>query len=86
MLGVAHHSVLGGRSLMGPGAHRFACSPTASFWLFAALWTAALQAPLSMGFSQQEYALPFLFQGIFPAQGLNPRLLRLLHCGQIPYC
>ena len=24
-------------------------------WLFATLWTAALQAPLSMGFSRQEY-------------------------------
>ena len=24
-------------------------------WLFAALWTIARQAPLSMGFSRQEY-------------------------------
>ena len=29
---------------------RFACVP-----LFAALWTVAHQAPLSMGFSRQEY-------------------------------
>ena len=24
-------------------------------WLFATIWTVALQAPLSMGFSRQEY-------------------------------
>ena len=38
--------------------------------LFATSWTAASQAPLSMGFSRQEYC--FLLQGIFPTQGLNP--------------
>ena len=27
----------------------------------------------------------FLLQGIFPTQGLNPRLLCLLHCRQIVY-
>ena len=34
--------------------------------LFVAPWTVALQAPLSMGFSRQEYRsrLPFLLQGI----------------------
>ena len=34
--------------------------------LFATPWTAACQAPLSMGFSRQEYwnGLPFLLQGI----------------------
>ena len=47
--------------------------------LFMTLWTVALQAPLPMGFSQQEYwsGLPFLLQGIFLTQGLNPGLL---HC------
>ena len=37
---------------------------------FATLWTAALQAPLSMGFSRQEYwsRLPFPF----PDDLLNP--------------
>ena len=48
--------------------------------------TVANQAPLSMGFLQQEYwsGLPCLFlQGIFPAQGSNPGLP---HCGQILYC
>ena len=46
-------------------------------------WTVH-QAPLSMGFSRQEYwrgSRSFL-QGIFPIQGLNPGLLR---CRQILY-
>ena len=36
-------------------------------WLFATLWTVAHQAPLSMGFSRQEYCsgCHFPFQGIF---------------------
>ena len=47
-------------------------------------WTVAYQAPLSMGFSRQEYwnELPFPSPGIFPAQGLNPGLL---HCRQTLY-
>ena len=38
-------------------------------------------APLFMEFSRQEYwsRLPFPLQGIFPTQGLNRRLLHLLH-------
>ena len=53
--------------------------------LFVTLWTIAHQAPLSMGFSKQEYwsGLPwFMVQGIFLAQGLNPCLL---HCRWILY-
>ena len=44
-------------------------------------WTVAWQAPLSMGFSRQEYwsGLHALLQGIFPTQGSNPGFLRLLH-------
>ena len=40
----------------------------------------SLPAPLSLGFSRQEYwsGLRFLLQGIFPTQGLNPHLFRLL--------
>ena len=47
-------------------------------------WTVAHQAPLSMGFSWQEYwsGLPFP-SPIFPSHGSNPGLL---HCGQIFYC
>ena len=44
---------------------------------FTSPWTVACQAPLSMGFSRQEYwsGLPFPFQGIFLNQGSNPHLL-----------
>ena len=47
-------------------------------WLFATLWTVARQAPLSMGFSRQEYwsGLPLLSPGDLPDPGL-------LHCRQI---
>ena len=50
--------------------------------LFATPWTVAHQAPLSTGFSRQEFwsGLPFPSpRGIFPAQGLNLCLLHLLH-------
>ena len=49
--------------------------------LFVTPWTVAHQAPLSMGFSRQEYWSGFL-QGIFLTQGSNPGLL---HCRQILY-
>ena len=44
---------------------------------FATPGTIARQAPLSMGFSGKNTGVGsrFLFQGIFPTQGLNPRLL-----------
>ena len=47
--------------------------------LFATSLTVGHQASLSMGFSRQEYCSRLPFQGIFPAQGLNPSLLHLLH-------
>ena len=49
--------------------------------LFVIPWTVARQATLSMGFSRQEYwsGLPCPPPGIFPSQGSNPGLLRLLH-------
>ena len=48
-------------------------------WFFATPWTAAHQAPLSVGFLRQESwsGLHFLLQRIFLTQGLN---LRPLHC------
>ena len=53
--------------------------------LFATLWTVAQQAPLSLGFSRQEYwsGLPALLWRMFPIQGLNPCLLMspALSCG-----
>ena len=44
-------------------------------------WAVAHQAPLSMGFSRQEYwsGLPFPFPGDLPNQGSNLHLLCLLY-------
>ena len=44
-------------------------------WLFVTLWTVAYQAPLSMGFSRQEYwsGLPFPSPGDLPNPGIEPR-------------
>ena len=52
--------------------------------LFVTPWTVAHQAPLSLGFSRQEYwsGVHFLLQGTFPTQGSNPGLL---HCRQTLY-
>ena len=47
--------------------------------LFATLWTVALQAPLSMEFSRQEYWSGSPIHGVFLTQELNPCLLCLLH-------
>ena len=43
--------------------------------LFATLWTVAHQAPLSMGFSRQEYwsGLPFPSPGDLPDPGIESR-------------
>ena len=53
----------------------------------ATLWTVAYQAPLSMGFSGQEYwsGLPFPPPGALQTQGWNLSLPRLLHCRRILY-
>ena len=42
-------------------------------WLFATLWTVAHQAPLSMGFSRQEYwsGLPCPPPGVVPDPGIG---------------
>ena len=44
-------------------------------WLFVTLWTVACQAPLSMGFSRQEYwsGLPCCPPGDLPNPGIKPR-------------
>ena len=57
--------------------------------LYVTLWTAARQAPLSMGFSRQEYwsrGCHALLQGIFPIQVSNPHFFCLLHwqAGSLP--
>ena len=58
--------------------NRFSCVR-----LFATLWTVARQAPLSMDTGVGCHAL---LQGIFPTQGSNPPLSRLLHwqTGSLP--
>ena len=45
--------------------------------LFATIWTVAHQAPLSIGFSRQEYqsGLPFPPPGDLPNPGIEPRSL-----------
>ena len=44
-------------------------------WLFTTPWTAAFQAPLSMGFSRQQYwsGLPLPAPGDLPNPGIEPR-------------
>ena len=48
-------------------------------WLFVTPWTVAHQAPLSMGFSRQEYwsGLPFPSPGDLPDPRMEPRSLAL---------
>ena len=45
-------------------------------WLFATLWTIAYQAPLSIGFSRQEYwsGLPWLPPGDLPDPMMEPHI------------
>ena len=56
--------------------------------LFATLWTAFCQAPLSMGFSRQEYwsGLPCPLPGDLPNPGIKPTSPSLLHwqAGSLP--
>ena len=48
--------------------------PLGRVWLFVTSWTLARQAPLSLGFSWQEYwsGLPFPFPGDLPNPGIEP--------------
>ena len=68
------------------GVCREVCSMVSDF---ATPWTAAHQAPLSMGFLGKNTGIGyhFLLQGIFPAEGLNPHLLHwpiaLCHLGSL---
>ena len=51
------------------------CAKSIQSCLFATLWTVALQAPLTLGFSRQEYwsGLPCLPPGVLPDPGIEPR-------------
>ena len=46
-------------------------------WIFVTPWTVASQAPLSVGFSRQEYwtGLPFSTPGDLPDSGIKPTSL-----------
>ena len=59
-----------------------------SVQLFVTLCTVACQAPLSMGFSKQEYwnGLPCPYPGDLPDPGIKPTSLCLLHwqAGSLP--
>ena len=50
------------------------CRPVTKWGLFVTPWTVAHQAPLSMGFSKQEYysGLPFLPPEDLPDPGIKP--------------
>ena len=69
-------SLIGYNLHFGPSAIRTKFSPLFSrVWLFATPGTIAHQAPLSMGFSRQEYwsGLPFPTPGDFPDPGIKPK-------------
>ena len=83
--------ILGSTSLGIKSLSEIFCmqSHLSGVWLFATPWAIACQAPLSVGFSRQEYwsGLPFSFsRGIFLIQGSNSSLLSLLHwqAGSLP--
>ena len=52
----------------------YVCYSLSHVWLFVTLWTVAHPAPLSMGFSRQEYwsGLPFHSPGALPNPGIEP--------------
>ena len=68
--------------------HGLSAKSLQSCLTLATLWTVAYQAPLSMGFSRQEYGMGchVLLQGIFSTQRPYSHLLQLLHCRQFLYC
>ena len=77
--GVHFHCLLHSQVLLRSSAvNSFACavcvlSRSSRVQLFESPWTVALQAPLSMGFSRQEYwsGLPFPPPGDLPDSGIK---------------
>ena len=67
------------RGVRDPSNHSKSCmlSHFSHVQLFVTLWTAACQAPLSMGFSRQEYwsGLPCPSPGDLPDPGIKPMSL-----------
>ena len=64
------------------GGHVCLLSSSVMSDYFVTLWTVACQAPLSMGFSQQEYwsGLPFPPPRDLPGPGMEPESRRILYC------
>ena len=56
------------------------------FWLPHGLEPTRLLCPWDSPGKNAGVGCYALLQGIFPTQGWNPRLLRLLHCRRIFYC
>ena len=68
-----------------PSLYPFAACMLSCFshvWLFATVWTIALQTPLSRGFSRQEYwsGLPCPPPGAFPDPGIEPASRLRISC------
>ena len=66
------------KALMSPIFCACVLSHFSHVWLFETLWAVACQAPLSIGFSRQEYwsELPCPPPGDLPNQGKGPASLR----------
>ena len=79
-----HHTTQGRKIYIAKGKISARGESRSVVRLFATPWTVAYQGPLSMGFPRHEYwsGLPFLLQGIFLTQGVNPSLP---HCRQTLY-
>ena len=79
LIGLYPSSAIVNNAVINIYIHACVVSRFSYVWFFATLWTVAHMAPLSMGFSRQEYWSCYaLLQGIFLTQGLNPCLLHLL--------
>ena len=68
-MALANHFIISGWTYVCLCAQMISCVQ-----LFATLWTVALQVPLSMGFSRQEYCsgFPFPSPGDLPDPGIEP--------------
>ena len=64
----------------------FVLSHFSRVWLFATLWTVAHQAPLSVGFSRQDYwsGLPCRSPGAVPDPEIKPSCLLHWQAGSLP--
>ena len=73
--GSSVHGIFQARVLVSAGRGKGKVKSLSRVRLFATPWTVAHHAPLSMGFSRQEYwsGLPFPSPGNLPNPGIEPR-------------